>query len=128
MLELGFMDYVEHMRKLGSFALFPDIKPDNKGVAGGNFSKWWNGYLRRVGIKRRGVDWVSFRHTLKTWMREAEVPQDVQDYLQGHTAERVAQGYGRFTPKTLLAELTKLSFASLDKVPKWTPAMARERA
>jgi hypothetical protein len=128
MLELGFMDYVEHMRKLGSYALFPDIKPDNKGVAGGNFSKWFNGYLRRVGIKRRGLDWVSFRHTLKTWMREAEVPQDVQDYVQGHTAERVAQGYGRFTPKTVLAELSKLSFPSLDRVPVWTPAaMVRGR-
>jgi hypothetical protein len=129
LLELGFIDYVEHMRKLGSYALFPDIKPDNKGVAGGNFSKWFNGYLRRVGIKRRGLDWVSFRHTLKTWMRDADVPQDVQDYVQGHTAERVAQGYGRFTPKKVLAELTKLSFPSLDQVPLWTPAaMARGRA
>lgn len=129
LLELGFMDYVEHMRKLGSYALFPDIKPDKKLVLAGNFSKWFNGYLRRVGIKRRGLDWVSFRHTLKTWMREAGVPQDVQDYMQGHTAERVAQGYGRFTPKTLLAELHKLSFPSLDQVPVWTPAaMVRGRA
>jgi integrase len=127
-LELGFMEYVEYVRRSGSFALFPDMRPDDKGNIAGNYSKWFNRYLKRVRIKARGVDWISFRHTLKTWMRDAQIHPDVQDYIQGHTATRVSQTYGRFPPKTVLAELSKLSFPALDDVPKWTPGMMRGRA
>lgn len=127
-LELGFMGYVEHMRKRGSFALFPDIRPDNKKNLSGNYSKWFNGYLKKVGIKRRGVDWISFRHTLKTAMREARIEQEIRDYVQGHTSEHASQDYGRFPPTTLLSALSKLSFPALASVPKWTSAHMRSRA
>jgi integrase len=118
-LSRGFMDYVEHVRASGSHALFPDIRPDCKGNLAGNYSKWFNLYLARVGIKRRGLDWISFRHTLKTLMREARIEQEVRDYLEGHTSERAAQNYGRFPPAMLLAEVKKLSFPILTHVPIW---------
>lgn len=119
-LALGFIDYVESVRAMGSHALFPDLRPDCKGNIAGNFSKWFNGYLGRVRIKQRGVDWISFRHTLKTYTREADVKQDIADYLEGHSAERASKRYGRFPPLVLHAAMHKLSFPALKLVPRWT--------
>ncbi len=124
-LALGFMDYVDCVRATGSHALFPDIRPDSKGNIAGNFSKWFNGYLGRVRIKQRGVDWISFRHTLKTYTRETEVKQDVADYLEGHCADRASKRYGRFPPLVLQAAMKKLSFSALKLVPRWTADQMR---
>lgn len=118
-LARGFMTYVEHMRASGSHALFPDIRADSKGNLAGNYSKWFNLYLARIDIKRRGLDWISFRHTLKTMMREARIDQEIQDYIEGHTSERAAQNYGRFPPTVLKVEVDKLSFPILTSVPIW---------
>lgn len=118
-LSRGFMAYVENVRASGSHALFPDIRADSKGNLAGNFSKWFNRYLKLVGIKQRGVDWISFRHTLKTMMREARIEQEIRDYVEGHTSERAAQSYGRFPPAMLRAEMNKLSFPVLSSVPPW---------
>jgi integrase len=118
-LALGFMDYVQTLREARSPALFPDLRVDCHGNVAGNFSKWFNLYLNRVGIKIRGLDWISFRHTLKTAMREAHIPQDVADYLTGHSAGRVAQSYGRFPPKTMREHIEKLTFPALLEIPQW---------
>ena len=126
-MALGFGDYVEHMRASGSSVLFPDLKPDCHGNLTGNFSKFFNRYLRTVGIKARGLDWVSFRHSLKTQMREVGIEQEVRDYLEGHVAERAAQKYGRFSPKKLLEEVGKLRFPALDKVCVWEAPQLEER-
>jgi hypothetical protein len=78
-----------------------------------------------VGIKQRGVDWISFRHTLKTMMREARIEQEIRDYVEGHTSERAAQTYGRFPPTMLQAEVNKLSFPVLTSVPIWRAPTTR---
>lgn len=118
-LALGFMDYVEHLRESGATALFPELRPDCHGNLTGNFSKWYNRYLRTVKIKMRGLDWISFRHTLKTHAREMKMADDMADYLEGHAAKRSAQKYGGFPPKTLQAALDGLSLPALSLVPKW---------
>jgi integrase len=124
-LDCGFMRYVEHVRASGSHALFPDIRPDTKGNVAGNFSKWFNRYLEARGIKRRGLDWISFRHTLKTMMREARIEQEMRDYIEGHTSERVAQTYGRFPPGMLQSQVNKLSFPVVANLPPWRASRSR---
>lgn len=118
-LGLGFIDYVQWLRAQNAVRLFPAIKPDSKNNIAGNFSKWFNGYLARVGIKRRGLDWVSFRHGFKTACRTVRMDSDVQDYLEGHQAHRASQGYGRFTTAALLDAVTSVQLLALAAVPRW---------
>jgi integrase len=118
-LGLGFIDYVQWLRAQNAVRLFPAIKADSKNNIAGNFSKWFNGYLARVGIKRRGLDWVSFRHGFKTACRTVRMDSDVQDYLEGHQAHRASQGYGRFTTAALLDAVTSVQLPALAAVPRW---------
>lgn len=120
-LRLGFLQYVEWVRAQASPQLFPDIRPDNKGTLAGNFSKWFNGYLRKVAIKRRGLDWISFRHTFKTACRSLNMKQDVADYLEGHAAGRASQNYGQFKPQALQDALSGIELPGLAKVQVWSP-------
>lgn len=120
-LKLGFLDFVECNRNRGASRLFPDIRADNKGTLAGNFSKWFNGYLAKVGIKRRGLDWISFRHSFKTACRTAEIEQDMADYIEGHTAKRVSQNYGRFTTRALFDAMSRMELPGLKGIPPWRP-------
>jgi integrase len=125
LLRLGFLDYVEWLRKQGAVRLFPLIRPDSKGNVAGNFSKWFNAYLRSIKLKRRGLDWISFRHLLKTQCRTLEIKSDVQDYIEGHQANRVSQNYGLFMPKTLHDAISAIPLPGLSKVPCWSAPVGR---
>lgn len=118
-LALGFMDYVQSVRSQGHGRLFPYVRPDCHGVYGGNFSKFYNRYLARVGIKRPGLDWISFRHTFKSAGRAVGMPSDMLDYIQGHASERVSQDYGRFPPKAVLENMSRMELPALKCVTPW---------
>jgi hypothetical protein len=125
LLRLGFLDYVEWLRKQGAVRLFPLIRPDSKGNVAGNFSKWFNGYLRTIKLKRRGLDWISFRHLLKTQCRTLRIDSDVQDYIEGHQGKRVSQNYGQFMPQTLHEAISAIPLPGLSKVPRWSAPVGR---
>jgi integrase len=118
-IELGFLNYVEQLRKQKVVRLFPFIKPDCKGSIAGNFSKWYNGYLKKVRIKRRGLDWTSFRHTLKSACRVNGISSDLQDYIEGHQSTRTAQDYGTFPPVMLQKAISLIALPGLAGVPEW---------
>lgn len=118
-LELGFLDYVQWLKKQKEVRLFPSIRPDSKGNVAGRFSKWFNLYLGHVGIKRRGLDWISFRHTLKTACRAVKMDADIQDYLEGHQAQRASQNYGKFNTALLFDAVKGIALPGLAAVPRW---------
>jgi integrase len=118
LLRLGFLDYVQYIQGRGADALFPEIKPDCHGNSAGNFSKWFNRYLRTVGVKKRGLDAVSFRHALKTAGREVFQAQHL-DYFQGHAPDTVGQTYGDFPVATLLDALRQIPLPGLENIPVW---------
>jgi len=128
LLRLGFLDYVAWLRARREVRLFPAVRPDNKGTLAGNFSKWFNGYLRKVGIKRRGLDWISFRHSLKTACRSAGIEQDMADYIEGHASSRASQSYGRFTTTALKEAISRIELPGLRQVPTWAPPNVPARA
>ena len=67
-LAAGFLDYVVSMRKQKSRRLFPEL--DTGGEKSSKYlGNWWGRYLKKVGVKERGIDAHSFRHTaVKVWL------------------------------------------------------------
>jgi integrase len=72
----------------------------------------------------------SFRHGFKDALRAAEVNEDVNDALTGHSGSNpVARGYGwkdmvrRFTFPTLAAAVEKVEYPGLDLAAlRWAPS------
>jgi integrase len=92
---LGFLRYVEEMKKRGSDRLFPDLKADSHGHVTGRWSKWFNRYLDTVvGIVDRSKDFHSFRHAFKLTARACGIPEDQHDALTGHANVSVSRAYG----------------------------------
>ena len=79
-LEAGFLEFIEDMRKTGHPRLFPhlpagtskDGKPNGLGY-GRQLSRQFSVYLKKFGIEK-GTAFHAFRHTLSTALAEAFVP------------------------------------------------------
>lgn len=119
-LALGFMDYVAWLRHCGHRPLFPDVRPGAHKSWSASASKFFNRYLRQLGLKRPMLDFVSFRHAFKTQTRNiAAFQQDIADYIQGHAARRASQGYGEFSPQALRDSINLMSFPALSCCKPW---------
>lgn len=126
-LALGFAEYVSWVRGLGHTQLFPDVRPGIHDSWSANYSKFFNRYLRQLGIKVRLLDWVSFRHGFKSATRSIpELKPDVADYIQGHAQHRASQGYGHFPADVLEYSINLMEFPALQGVPKWSPPRRRQ--
>jgi integrase len=116
-VRLGFLRYVDKMKKAKSARLFPDLKPDRLGHTTGRWSKWFGRFLDEVGVKDPGKDFHSFRHTFKLAARECGIPEDQHDALTGHANASVARSYGSFEgyPLAPLAKaIRKLTYRGLN--------------
>ena len=76
-----------------------------------------------VGSLRRGAQGIidrrkvfhSFRHTVKDAFREAEVPKEVYDAIQGHTVRDESGKYGRgYSLRRLADAMEKLAYPGLE--------------
>jgi len=79
LLRLGFLNYV---RTLSGGSLWPTLPLRSK-KPGGYFSQWF-GILRRELSIPATTDFHSFRHTVRTALSHAEVPEPTIDRLLGH--------------------------------------------
>ncbi|NWG74700.1 MAG: hypothetical protein HXY24_08855 [Rubrivivax sp.] len=119
-LALGFMDYVTWLRECGQRQLFPEVRPGAHESWSANMSKFFNRYLRQLGLKRRLLDFVSLRHGFKSQTRDvAGMQQDIADYIQGHAARRASQGYGEFSARALHEAINLMSFPALACCKRW---------
>ena len=85
---LGFLEYVESVRKATHSRLFPTLKKGLNGY-GDAVGKWFGRHLTRIGITDSGKVIHSFRHTVVTRLTAAGVPQDMREVLVGHAADTV---------------------------------------
>ncbi|MCC7247806.1 MAG: site-specific integrase, partial [Lysobacter sp.] len=93
-LDAGFLDFVEDMRKTGHPRLFPhlpagtrkDGKPNGLGY-GRQLSRQFSVYLKRFGIEK-GVAFHAFRHTMSTALAEAFVPTTTIALITGHARKQ----------------------------------------
>jgi integrase len=90
LIQLGFLDYAQ--RQLRDGQLFPLLARNPDGYYGANFGKRWAEYLREVvGLASPAKPAHGFRHTFKTLCRKANIPEDVNDAITGHSGG----GFGR---------------------------------
>ena len=108
LIEIGFLDYIDWLKQRGEKELFPELRPDCKGTLLGNWSKWFNRYLDGLGIDQRGLNFHSFRHSLKYFGRVSGMPEEILDRLQGHTPENVGSKYGGAFPLSRLSSTLEM--------------------
>jgi integrase len=128
-IELGFLDYVDGLRKAGKAFLFPDLPHDEK-KATRIFSDWWGQWCAaNAKVKGEGFDapdkvFHSFRHSFKRACRDAHVPKEIHDMLTGHSSRGGSSGdYGRDADgstaslKTLADDLAKVTYPTFPVLP-----------
>mgnify|MGYP000052972956 FL=1 len=86
---LKFVQYVKHIKKLGHERVFWEL-PKRGNVYHRNVGKFFNEkYLVKIGIKKRGKSFHSFRHSVETHLTNANVNGRYIDFLQGHSQKGV---------------------------------------
>jgi integrase len=122
LVRLGFIKYVETHRKNGVGRVFPEIRPGPRGNLSHYVSRFWQLYLTRIGVKRKGLALHSFRHTFVDECRRAGVRKDVMQGLLGHSDGTQTDHYGREqpgNPKQRLEAVSALTFFGLSEgLPK----------
>lgn len=116
-IQCGFLEFVEEMRKGGHTRLFPEI------VRGGDgyfspYSKWFGRFLTTVGVKRKRVSFHSFRHSYRDAARRALLPRDVVMAIGGWAGKDTDDDYGdaqnALGPKVLAEHMAKMSYPGLE--------------
>lgn len=106
----GFVKYVASLPK-GS-RLFPEATPNKVGNWGAKLGQKYGRWLRTMIADPRKVA-HSWRHSFKTWAREADIGEEKSDALTGHQAPgRVGRDYGDLPLKTLAKAVAKMDFGA----------------
>jgi len=96
LIRLGFLRYVEAMRKKKTVWLFPALKPDVKGKRTGNWSKWWGRWTEGFDLDYRDLKvFHSFRHSMKDALRDITEDEELRDDILGQNGRGgVGRDYG----------------------------------
>lgn len=93
LLDLGFLAYVERMKKAGHALLFPQWAP-TRGKASGKAEKWFRDLLRTVGLRdeTEGARLVGFHAFRSTFLNRA-MNLDIEnaEWLTGHAEGQVSK-------------------------------------
>jgi integrase len=115
LIEMGFVEYADHMRRQGEERLFPHLKQSAKGYYSDNFQKKFGRYLSSVSAKEPKTSFHSFRHNFRDAMRLADVPDWIAKRLGGWKEQGTDAVYGGNTSVgVLLEQIRKLNFRALD--------------
>lgn len=104
---LGFLEFVERQRaraaKDGNARLFPDLKPNARGQISGKPSRFWQDYLKRIGVKvgADGFGAHSFRHLISDQLRRADYLDNQIAVALGHSQKTTTSGYGQLKQGTV---------------------------
>jgi integrase len=98
------LKYVAALKRKSATQVFPELKPDKRGVWTGAMSAWLNRYLNAIGITDPRKVMHSFRHAFKDACRKARIPESVHDALTGHANGSVGRSYGLGEPLEVLAD------------------------
>ena len=85
LLDLGFLDYVEEVRNQKQVKLFPNLKRGSTSSYGSSISQWFGRYLDKLGIKKKGKNFHSFRHTVVNRLTSKQVYEPFIKELVGHS-------------------------------------------
>ena len=89
LIEMGFLDIVEHVKSLGSTRLYPHrpLNPTRIENSGKLMSRNFGAFLDVVGIESSQLVFHSFRHTAITRMHVRHVPVAEAELIVGHASQ-----------------------------------------
>lgn len=119
LIKLGFLEFVNLMQKQSpakNKRIFMDLTPNSRGEFSAQPSKWFGKLLDSLGLKDKGLVFHSFRHTVRTILRNNNCPIDrVQRLCGWEGANSLSEHYGTISIKVLADELNeKLVYEGLD--------------
>jgi integrase len=108
LISLGFLEFVAGQK--GSKSIFPQLTLDKYGKNSHSLSRWFGVFLKEeAGLQRDDIQqFHAFRHTLKTMMRNLEVPEDVSDFITGHSDGNTSRTYGGCSLETKQGYIDKV--------------------
>ena len=112
LIELGFIDYVEAIKKNGANRLWPNLPAGRDGYSY-LFGKWYQRHNRQHITLDKKKCFHSFRHLVADTLKQAGVAEGIIAELIGHsTSQSITMSrYGkRFRPQVLLDALVKLDY------------------
>jgi integrase len=114
LIRLGFLDYV---KSLEGPKLWPNL-PQRDGKPGGYFSQWFGTLRKSLGIPD-SIVFHSFRHTARSTLSSAGVPETVIDRLMGHESQGSvgAKVYTHIDAGTLKVAIESIRDTSLNTLP-----------
>jgi integrase len=122
LVRLGFLDYVETMKRAKVTSLWPKL-PLRKGKPGGYFSEWFG--TVRAEVPEGVPDFHSLRHTVRTAMTEAGIAETVQDRITGHEIKGSMGSRVYAHPTVVLRRAVEsIRYASLQLAPVYLPTNA----
>lgn len=116
LLELGFLKYVQSLRKDGR--LFPDLTYCKVNGYGRNLGRWFNENLldKQLGLTSSGLVFHSIRHTVAQELRNKGVQTSVTQAIIGHASNEVVNKV--YAPeldrKLMLDALSKLDYGYVE--------------
>ena len=119
LIKLGFLEFVNFMKKQSparNKRIFMDLEPNTRGELSAQPSKWFGKLLDSLGLKDKGLVFHSFRHTVRTILRNNNCPIDrVQRLCGWEGSNSLSEHYGTISIKVLAKELNeKLVFEGLN--------------
>lgn len=116
LLELGFLKYVQTLRKDGR--LFPELTYCKVNGYGRNLGRWFNENLldKQLGLTSSGLVFHSIRHTVMQELRNKGVQTSEIQAIVGHAAdEMVNKVYApELDKKIMLNALSKLNYSPVE--------------
>ena len=110
-VKLGFLNFVRLMQKQShgkNNRIFTDLVPNTRGELSAQPSKWFGKLLDSIGLKEKGLVFHSFRHTVRTILRNNNCPIDrVQRLCGWEGANSLSEHYGTISIKVLANELNE---------------------
>ena len=96
LVDLGFLEHVEHVRQLGATVLFPHREANATRIhdPSKHASRVFGQYLNDVGIRDPKKVFHSFRHLAITRMHVRKVPSRESELIVGHAAQDMLQRLG----------------------------------
>ena len=92
LLRIGFLDFMSTRRDTIALRLFPDFSYSKYDGYGRNLGRWFNAaFLKKLGLKERGLVFHSFRHSMVSLLAQSDVPEPIVKNIVGHEQEGVTQ-------------------------------------
>ena len=86
--KIGLLDYVAERRRSGEKKLFPNAPVGKDEYHSSPYSKWYGRFLKSVGVKSPRKSFHSLRHSFRDAQREADIPEDRAEAINGRGDEK----------------------------------------